>query len=101
MLPTLRMRTAPPLARDRLIGLAGVSPGLVRNMELQNRVSPSMSKEALERELAMIGDLIIRLADRDIFPWLCGDSPPAASDAHRAATIVADRLCGAVADPSI
>ena len=101
MLPTLRMSTAPPLARDRLIGLAGVSPGLVRNMELQNRVSPSMSKEALERELAMIGDLIIRLADRDIFPWLGGDSPPAASDAHRAATIVADRLCGAVADPII
>ena len=26
ILPTLRMTTAPPLARDRLIGLAGVSP---------------------------------------------------------------------------
>jgi type II restriction enzyme len=26
LLPMLRMMTAPPLARDRLIGLAGVSP---------------------------------------------------------------------------
>jgi len=30
ILPILRMTTAPPIARDRLIGLAGVSPNLVR-----------------------------------------------------------------------
>lgn len=29
VLPTLRMATAPPLARDRLIGLAGVNSNLV------------------------------------------------------------------------
>jgi len=33
VLPTLRMATAPPLARDRLIGLAGVNPSLVQAME--------------------------------------------------------------------
>ncbi len=30
VLPMLRMATCPPIARDRLIGLAGVSPNLVR-----------------------------------------------------------------------
>lgn len=29
LLPMLRMSTAPPLARDRLVGLSGVSPRLV------------------------------------------------------------------------
>jgi XamI restriction endonuclease len=30
VLPMLRMATCPPIARDRLIGLAGVSPNLVK-----------------------------------------------------------------------
>src|SRR5438034_6821841 len=34
ILPTLRMSTCPPLAVDRLIGLAGVSKNLVKYMEL-------------------------------------------------------------------
>src|SRR5947209_19911918 len=34
ILPTLRMSTCPPLARDRLIGLAGVSKTLVNRLEL-------------------------------------------------------------------
>ena len=101
ILPTLRMSTAPPLARDRLIGLAGVSPGLVRSMELKDRVPSSMSKGMLERELTKVGKLIVRLADRDIFPWLGDKRDPTRSDTHRAATVVADRLCGAVADPII
>lgn len=36
VLPILRMATAPPLARDRLTGLAGVAPGLVKSMEVDN-----------------------------------------------------------------
>ena len=57
VLPILRMSTCPPIARDRLIGLAGVSKNLVQNME-----------------------------DSEII---------------RSSTIIADRLCGAVADPII
>ena len=34
VLPTLRMATCPPLAVDRLIGLAGVPPNLVKVMEV-------------------------------------------------------------------
>lgn len=101
VLPMLRMATAPPIARDRLIGLAGVSPGLVRSMEIQRRVPPQMEGRALDAALTRIGRIITRLADRDIFPWLTERRPPTAAEAHRAATVVADRLCGALADPII
>jgi type II restriction enzyme len=37
ILPTLRMSTCPPLAVDRLIGLAGVSSTLVKCMELERK----------------------------------------------------------------
>jgi len=40
-------------------------------------------------------------ADQDIFTWLKPKRVPSAEDVHRAATIVADRLCGAMADPLI
>ena len=33
VLPMLRMATAPPIARDRLIGLAGVSSNLVKSRD--------------------------------------------------------------------
>ena len=38
VLPMLRMATAPPIARDRLIGLAGVSRNLVSSMEDHGKV---------------------------------------------------------------
>jgi hypothetical protein len=98
----LRMCTAPPIARDRLIGLAKVSRGLVKSMECgEHRLPPRMPRTEVDAQLARIGDMILRLADRDIFTWLDGGRTAAAAQVHRAATIVADRLCGAVADPII
>lgn len=97
----LRMATAPPIARDRLIGLADVTPNLVKNMEVNRRVPPRMDKVEVDAELQRIGEIINRLADRDIFPWLETNESPSESDVNRAATIVADRLCGAVANPII
>jgi type II restriction enzyme len=41
------------------------------------------------------------MADRDIFVWLERAQPPTNVEIHRAATIVADRLCGSVANPII
>lgn len=41
------------------------------------------------------------MADPDIFVWLGRDAPAVETEIHRAATIVADRLCGAVANPII
>ncbi len=101
ILSILRMSTAPPIARDRLIGLASVSPNLVRNMELKRRVSPNMDRAVMFEELRKMGNLIRELADLDIFPWLEDDHNPRKEEVHRAATVVADRLCGALADPIV
>src|SRR5579885_308341 len=38
ILATLRMSTAPPLARDRLTGLSGIPNGLVHAMEVDGRI---------------------------------------------------------------
>jgi hypothetical protein len=101
MLPTLRMACCPPIARDRLIGLAAVNPAIVGRMELENRLPVRLSPEVLDAELIKIGRIIQRLADRDIFTWLDSTRAPARADIHRAASIVADRVCGASADPII
>ncbi|BEM95037.1 hypothetical protein SME53J_44760 [Serratia marcescens] len=101
ILSTLRMATCPPLAVDRLIGLAGVSPSLVKAMEKDNRLPARMSTSVLDEELKKIGSIIERMADPDIFVWLAKGNEPKQEEIHRAATIVADRLCGAQANPII
>lgn len=101
VLPILRMATAPPIARDRLIGLAGVSSNLVKNMEEKQRIPPKTDSTTLDTELRKIGQIIARLADKDIFSWLDAGRQPTDAEVHRAATIVADRLCGAISDPII
>jgi len=101
VLQMLRMSTAPPIARDRLIGLAGVSGNLVSSMEDQGIVPPRMSERQAEREMKAIGKMIVRLADRDIFSWLESGKRPTDDERYWAATIVADRLCGAIANPII
>lgn len=100
-LKMLRMATAPPLAQDRLVGLAGVSKNLVTNMEDENRVPPKMPLSVLNEQLERIGNIIEKLADRDIFIWLGRTNPPSDAERERAGTIVADRLCGAISDPII
>jgi hypothetical protein len=101
ILPTLRMSTCPPIAVDRLIGLAGVSPTLVKTMELKKRLPARMSAIEADTHLVKIGTIIERLADPDIFVWLGRATLATEVELHRAATIVADRLCGAVANPII
>lgn len=101
ILPTLRMSTCPPLAVDRLIGLAGVSPSMVKRMEDEKKLPVRMPAATLELELEKIGTIIEKMADPDIFVWLGRAAPPTETEIHRAATIVADRLCGSVANPII
>jgi hypothetical protein len=100
ILPTLRMATCPPLAVDRLVGLAGVSKNLVGSME-EGKLPPRMVDTSLAADLAKIGTIIEKMADPDIFVWLGRAVPATETEVHRAATIVADRLCGAVANPII
>ncbi len=101
ILPTLRMSTCPPLAVDRLIGLAGVSNHVVKSMELRKRLPLRMNLVDVEEALAKIAHIIQVMADRDIFVWLERAQPPTDVEIRRAATIVADRLCGSVANPII
>ena len=100
VLQTLRMSTCPPIAVDRLVGLAGVSKNLVGSME-EGKIPPRMAPAALNTELERIGSIIQRMADPDIFVWLEAKRAASEAEVHRAATIVADRLCGAVANPII
>lgn len=103
VLPILRMSTCPPIARDHLVGLAGVTKSLVENMEDADnpRVSPRMAADRLSDELSKIARTINRMADPDIFVWLPEMREPTEQEVQRSATVVADRLCGAVADPII
>ena len=101
ILSTLRMSTCPPLAVDRLIGLADVSANLVKRMELENKFPTRMLAKDIDLELTKIVRIIKKMADPDIFVWLQKPEAPSATEIHRAATIVADRLCGAVANPII
>lgn len=101
VLPALRMSTCPPLAVDRIIGLSGVSPNLVKTMELEKRLPPKMSIVTADAQLEKLGAIVEKMADPDIFVWLGRASAATETEIHRAATIVADRLCGSVANPII
>lgn len=99
-LSTLRMCTAPPLAVDRLIGLAGASKNLVGRME-DGKLPVKMNATDLSVELTKLCRIISKLLDRDIFPWLDAAKAPTEHERDRASTIVADRLCSAVANPIV
>src|SRR5580693_8634124 len=53
ILPTLRMSTCPPLARDRLIGLADSSKNLVGTLE-EGKLPPHLPAGALDAHLKKI-----------------------------------------------
>ena len=101
MLSTLRMSTCPPLAVDRLIGLADLPPSMVRRMEKHKKLPVRLKGRSLDTELRKIGAIITKMADPDIFVWMHRTEPATGAEIQRAATIVADRLCGAVANPVI
>lgn len=100
ILSILRMATAPPIARDRLTGLANVSSTLVQGLE-SGKLPSRISENVFNMHLIRIIEMLKRLLDVDIFPWLEKKSTPKVTERRRAASIVADRVCGAVADPII
>lgn len=101
ILQTLRMIMAPPLAQDRLAGLAGVSDNLIDAMEKDNRVPPQMQESDVSQQLQKICDVVARLIDFDVFPWTRDNRDPESDETTRAESIIADRLCSAIADPII
>lgn len=99
-LPTLRMCTAPPLAVDRLVGLSSASKSLIGSME-KGKLAARMKAELLDENLGKVCAVLSKLLDRDIFPWLDAKKDPTDHERDRASTIVADRLCSAVANPIV
>src|SRR5579859_7263514 len=99
ILATLRMSTCPPLARDRLIGLADSTKNLVGTLE-EGKLPPHLAPEQLDQHLRKIAAIVSQMLDVDIFPWLQERRRPTEEERYRS-TIVADRLCGAVAEPIV
>ncbi len=100
VLPTLRMSTAPPIARDRLVGLAHSTKALVKTLE-EGRLPPRMRASVLNEYLERICGVLAELLDLDLFSWLQLNVPADPRHRELASTVVADRLCGAVADPIV
>lgn len=100
ILPTLRMSTCPPLAVSRLVGLADVSPNLVRNLE-RDSLPARMKRADMTVHLSQICRVIVQMLDSDILVWLKRGRKPSNQETDRAATVIADRLCGSLADPAI
>jgi len=94
VLTILRQMTCPPLARDRLAGLAGVSKSVVIHFE-------EGKKESKRCKWEPILTVIRKLIDTDLLSWLTDGVAPKPLARQRAALIVADRLCGALSDPII
>jgi type II restriction enzyme len=101
VLPTLRMSCCPPIAVDRLIGLGQIPVSLVKGMESGKGFPRNLSETTLVSELQKIGNIIQRMADPDIFVWLHRSRPATEVEIQRAATIIADRLCGAISNPIV
>jgi hypothetical protein len=100
MLPVLRMCCCPPLARERLAGLAGLNKTLVERLE-EGTLPPRTEAAALQSCLERVVRVLAELLDLELFPWLAKGKRPAREERHRASTIVADRLCGSMSDPII
>lgn len=105
LLPILRMVTAPPLARDRLMGLAHVSRSLIDSLEGKENISPRLPKrmpiDDLNENLQKLCDVLAELVDGDLIPWVASRGTPSKEELDRAATVIADRMCGASSDPII
>ena len=101
ILPTLRMAACPPLARDRLIGLAGVPKNLVKVMEKDKKLPPRLSRQKTDDALEKVATIFQKMADKDILVWLERGDEPSEQEIYRAASVIADRLCGADANPII
>jgi hypothetical protein len=94
------MSTCPPLARDRLIGLADSSKNLVGTLE-EGKLPPHLAVDMLDAHLKKITAILSQMLDVDIFPWIAERRKASEEERYRSSTIVADRLCGAVAEPIV
>lgn len=74
---------------------------LIKRIEKEGKCPVRLKGSALDAELMKVGNVIKRMADPDICVWLSRSTPARKIEVQRAASIIADRLCGAVTNPII
>lgn len=99
ILSTLRMATFPPLAVDRLAGLAGVRRSVITAFE--GGKLPQMSDELFDRAERDVLNVVRRLLDRELLVWLGEEGNLDVSEVAVATSVISDRLCGSMADPNL
>lgn len=96
----LRHATAPPLARDRLMGITGVPRGLIKVLEL-GRVPKKSRRADIQGCLITLAETLTTLFDNGLLPWREQDREPTEGEIQIASFVIADRLCGASSDAII
>lgn len=96
----LRMCTAPPVALDRLAGLSRVSRSLIKGLE-KGKLPMRMTDAELTSCIGRIVMIISRMLDVEMLTWVHSGGKPAKIEEMRSASVIADRLCGTLADPVI
>ena len=95
----LRMTSSPTWAVDRLIGISGATPGLVRNIE-KNSTGKIKKQQAL-REFESIVATIKNGYDHELLPWLDRKKQPTKRELETAKLVMVDRLALSIANPRI
>ena len=98
LLSVLRQMTCPPLARDRIAGLSGVSRTVVKRAEENGQWENNDGRNCAGR----LFHVVVKLLDAELFPWLTQGVKSVCDKAkERGILIVADRLSGVMSDPMI
>ena len=96
----LRMATTPPLARDRLVGLADIPRDFIKKLE-SGTLPNKLPEPQINLILGKIVAVVSKILDNDIMPWLNKKGTPNEMDRLLAKQIIGDRVCGSLADPLI
>lgn len=95
-----RMFCAPPIARERLAGLARVSKTIVQSME-RGSVPRGRSREQRRDAINHIVPVLKHLTDTQLCAWLKEGTRPSDRQIEIASCVAGDRLCGSLTDPII
>ena len=95
IIQVLRMATVPPIARDRLSGLSGVSRNVIENLE--NGKVGKVKTSDLEKITSRLKGML----DMDLFSWARGVRPADGHEEAMAFSVVVDRICSINSDPII
>lgn len=95
-----RMFCAPPIARERLAGLAQVSKTVVESMEKGN-VPRGRSRIKRQEAISRIIPVLRHLTDTQLCAWLKESMHPSDREIEIASCVAGDRLCGSLTDPLI